>query len=1007
MDRDKILVIDDEQIIFDSIKDTLEGAYQLYYAENGEVGLKLFEEHHPILIILDIRMSVMDGFEFLQQIGISPDDAYAVIVLSGHAIGAEISACYKMGVTAFLRKPFNIFELKGLVEQSISAKKQYQALLQEKDFARSIIDYSMSTIIAVDEKRRIKEFNKAAERMYGYTAAEVIGQPIVMIYGNDAVSNQVSEEMQTNGCFIGEVVSKRKNGESFLVRIAATVLRDRKGNTIGSVGSSQDLTKERQAEADRHARDVAQVANKAKSEFLANMSHEIRTPMNAIIGLTDLALKQELTPKLDGYLTKVHNASRSLLRLLNDILDFSKIEAGKMELNPEPFYLHDIFERLAELFRQQAFNKTIELSLAITAQQEFALIGDALKLEQVLINLVGNAVKFTHAGEIVVRLTLREQTADNVHLEFSVRDTGIGISPDRIEQLFAPFVQADSSHTRKYGGTGLGLAISKQIVEMMGGKIWVESTLGQGSIFYFTMTFGRQASTVQRIPVPPADLHGMKLLVVDDNEAAREIFKDILRAFSFDPVMACSGEEALQKIATAEQAGTPYPLILLDWKMPGLDGIETSRRVKDIGSKAKIIMLTAFGMDEGKEEAEKAGVDAFFTKPINRSRLFDAIMDVCGQEVPKQYHARRAEIDDTIIMEKIGGARILLVEDNHINQQVAREILEGVGVVVDIANNGLEAVHLVWQRQYDAVLMDLQMPQMDGYEATERIRSDGRFKELPIIAVTAHAMTSDREKCLAAGMNEHIIKPIEPQQLYAALIQCMKLVDRTESRAILAPLALPSAADEVVLLDVLPGVNMHAGLQRLRGNRKLYRSLLLEFGRDFAQTADKIRTALVGRQKGDAEFAKNLVHTVKGLAGNISAEELYQAAVALEKGIKAEQQQDWPTLLDRFENTLNLVLDSIQTLKQQEEQGREPVATVVVDRVKTRLLLNKLAVLIQGGDSEAEECFASVKPYLQDVSIAREVGQLADSLEQFDFPTAREALTVIVKVFDVNLDAGA
>ena len=753
------------------------------------------------------------------------------------------------------------------------------------------------------------------------------------------------------------------------------------------------------------AMEAAETASYAKSDFLANMSHEIRTPMNAIIGLTDLALKQRLTPKLDGYLTKVRSASRSLLRILNDILDFSKIEAGRMELNPENFNLHDLFEHLSELFQQQVADKNIELSLAVSAKHDGALVGDALRLEQVLINLIGNAIKFTQEGDIDVRAVSMDQDGEKVRMAFSIRDTGIGIPQQQIEQLFSPFTQADASHTRKYGGTGLGLTISKKIVAMMGGNIWVESTQGEGSTFYFTMLFERQSLATQRTPVLPVDLRAMKLLVVDDNAAAREIFKDILRAFSFQPTMACSGEEALEHITAATKAGTPYPLVLMDWKMPGWDGIETSRRVREMDTQIKIIMLTAFGREEIKGEAGSVGIDAFLPKPINRSRLFDAIMDVFGQKVPRRYKARQEEADDAGVMERIGGSRILLVEDNRINQQVAREILEGVGVIVDIANNGIEAVHLVGRLQYDAVLMDLQMPEMDGYEATRRIRSDERFKDLPIIAMTAHALASDREKCLATGMNDHVTKPIEPKKFFASLMQWVKPGKSPKSdSALLQPTDEQHDSEQEILPDVLPGINVLSGLKRLRNNRTLLRSLLLEFMRDFSDVAHKIRHTLEGRRQDDLDAAKNLAHTIKGMAGNVSAEALHKAAAALEKGIHDHQHHDWPALMDRFENTLNVVLDSIQTIEKNTENTIELVAKDPVDPSEAKTLLIQLALLIQNGDSESEECFVSLKPYLHTVSMAQEATQLETSLSSFDFKEAQKTLAVITKALETRLD---
>jgi signal transduction histidine kinase/CheY-like chemotaxis protein len=537
------------------------------------------------------------------------------------------------------------------------------------------------------------------------------------------------------------------------------------------------------------ARNEAEDATKAKSEFLANMSHEIRTPMNAIMGMAHLALKTDLSAKQYDYLKKVDISAKSLLGIINDILDFSKIEAGKLDMEALDFQLEDTLDNISTLVGIKTQEKGLELLFKTDPAVPTALVGDPLRLGQILINLANNAVKFTDTGEIVIATELVQKDASQVTLKFSVQDTGIGMTAEQAAKLFQPFMQADSSTTRKYGGTGLGLTISKRLAEMMGGKIWVESEKGRGSMFSFTANFGLGKEKAKKQYKPVSEMRGMKVLVVDDNATSRDILQDMLESFTFVVTVAASGPEGISELEAADK-DKPFELVVMDWQMPGMDGIEASRRIKHNKNLSKvptIVMVTAYGREEVMQQAEEAGLEGFLLKPVNPSMLFDAIMQAFGEALPETSRVAHRHEQEAEALEHIRCAQVLLVEDNEINQQVAQEILEGAGLKVILATNGQEAVDAVKENNYDAVLMDVQMPVMDGYTATRKIREweggrrnaeGGMGNEgndpIPIIAMTAHAMAGDEDKSLQAGMNGHVTKPIDPEQLFVTLQKWIK-----------------------------------------------------------------------------------------------------------------------------------------------------------------------------------------------------------------------------------------
>jgi CheY-like chemotaxis protein len=652
--------------------------------------------------------------------------------------------------------------------------------------------------------------------------------------------------------------------------------------------------------------------------------------MNAIMGMAHLAMKTDLTAKQYDYLKKVDISAKSLLGIINDILDFSKIEAGKLDMESVDFQLEDTLDNISTLVGIKTQEKGLELLFKTDPSVPKALVGDPLRLGQILINLSNNAVKFTDTGEIVISTELVKKDGAQATLKFSVRDTGIGMTEEQAARLFQPFAQADSSTTRKYGGTGLGLTISKRLAEMMGGEIWVESQPGQGSTFSFTANFGLGKEKAKKRFKPSSDLRGMKVLVVDDNATSRGIFQEMLESFSFEVTLAASAQEGLTELQKGSES-EPFELVIMDWKMPVMDGIEASRRIKDHEGLSKIpaiILVTAYGREEVMQQADQLGLEGFLLKPVNPSMLFDTIMQAFGEAVPEISQVVRRQEQEAEALEHIRGANVLLVEDNEINQQVAREILEGAGLKITLANDGQEAVNAVKENEYDAVLMDVQMPVMDGYTATREIRKDERFKELPIIAMTAHAMAGDEDKSLETGMNGHVTKPIDPDQLFGTLRKWIKSVAErkavpeslTASEGSHAPDAIPErqqvVPDEDELPESLPGFDLAAGLSRLMGNRRLYRKLLLDFGANYGGVAIEIREALA---VNDFEQAHSLIHNLKGLAGNLEATDLQTAAVKIEalvKGQTAETVSDKELnqKLADLESTLEQALDAVQTL---------------------------------------------------------------------------------------------
>ncbi|MDH3347847.1 MAG: PAS domain S-box protein [Desulfobulbaceae bacterium] len=903
---------------------------------------------------------------------------------------------------------------------------QKQAVNEYRKLSQAI-EQSQVSVVLTDLEGIMEYVNPKFCELTGYSSEEAIGKnPRILNSGKQSREfyKDLWDTIKNGKTWQGELTNKKKTGELYWEKAIISPVRDENNQVTHFVAVKENITnikrinmalKERITELAetkrsmlkimkdlKEARHTAEEATRAKSHFLANMSHEIRTPMNAILGLVHLALQTKLNSKQEDYLVKVDRSAHSLLGIINDILDFSKIEAGKLTLEKTEFNLQEVLDDITNIIDLRAQEKGVELIFLIDPKTPTTIIGDPLRLYQVLINLTNNALKFTDNGEIVIEISPGSIIDKRVTLLFAVRDTGIGISRIDQKRLFQSFNQADSSVTRKYGGTGLGLSISKKLIEMMHGTIKVKSQKGHGSTFSFSAIF--DLPIAEPSPrVMPKDLIGLRTLVIDDNQTACQSLATALQSFSFRVTTSFSGAEALDELEKASNENDPYNLVLVDWQMPEMDSLETCRQIQEntsLSVNPAIIMVTAYGREEVVQRIGELGIENYIFKPVSYSILFDAVLEVFGKETLLA-ETRDKNIIVTSPSIDIAGAHILLAEDNKINQQVARELLERWKLLVDIANNGQEAVKMANENSYDLILMDIQMPKLDGIAATQEIRTSlSKNNHIPIVAMTAHAMVGDREKSLEAGMNDHINKPINPDELYNCIISMISLKDiakHTDSN--------PKKDDTYSKLQTnrtletkpinfpanIPGFDLKSGLMRVAGNKKLYLDILLEFQEEHEHFSDRIAEAL---DNNDNLSALSITHSLKGVSGNLGMNELHEKAIKLENGLKKQS----ATIKDLLDDTLNTLQATLTQINKIVPHNKESTINEVPDEIIDFDLIipkiTELRQLLELNDMASGKKFLEIKDSLlqQDPN---NLSLLEKAINSLDF---QQALAIVNKI---------
>lgn len=783
----------------------------------------------------------------------------------------------------------------------------------------------------------------------------------------------------------------RSGGYKWIVSQGKVVERDEQGRPVRAIGTHTDLTARKQIEFElRSAKDQAEAANRAKSAFLANMSHEIRTPMNAVVGFAHLIGQEPLSARQRNHLDKMTASSRHLLQIINDILDFSKIEAGKITLDIRDFELARVMDHVCGMVAERVSEKNLDL-LVDMGHVPAMLRGDDMRLGQILLNLVGNAVKFTETGHVSIRVSDRETEGEELMLSFQVEDTGIGMAPEQVARLFAAFEQADSSTTRRFGGTGLGLAITRRLVRLMGGRIHVESQPGRGTVFHIDIPFEKSL----QLPVKLKDIasfQGMRVLVVDDLEDAREILTAMLGSFGMRADAEASGEAGLEAIQKADREGDGYRLIIIDWKMPTMDGLEAVRKLQglELRQRPDYLLVTAYGDQLPQQQAVLSGFTRILPKPVTPSVLCDALVEIMAPYAAWTPSSKSAINQDELKCRR--GSHVLLVEDNPINQEVACQLLEMAGMQVSTVENGQEAVNRVEETAFDLILMDIQMPVMDGMEATHAIRNLPARKDVPIVAMTANAFEEDSRKCLEAGMNDHLAKPVDPERLIQALVKWLPARKGPLSREAEWPRVHGGDTDAEDLeirqrLEQVHGLDAGAGLNRVMGSMAQYVRLLQQFVSHHEKDADILRTQAAA---GDLKGVRQTSHALKGVAALLGAERVQDVALPLEKAAREGAPADvMAAHLDRLSQELGGLMDGLKKALPKTTPAPHRIETT--DPSVIAAVLDELESLLSADNTRANEAVEEHQ-CLMESALGEVAGTLCRQIEDFDYGDALKTL---------------